>query len=221
VSDAAEWHPGLLEEGDPTYRAWQLEFRRQGLPYEVLPGSVLSWQHEAVTQHGDRGARLFRGVRRPRLSLSLRREGGGGMTGHAPDVGTSAEAAGRWLSGAGPEQMATAWPFLGSVALARAVERGDQLEARWLSLYENHLDDDRAARVADFIALAYHEPRLRALHPGFSHWILHFRPNDNDIPVVEPTSTPGRYRVMARDRRVLAETDAAGALSIVLDALPE
>lgn len=64
-----------------------------------------------------------------------------------------------------PVEMAKAWPILGSVALAEAVEGGDPLEISWHRLAENRSNDSRAARVADFTRLAFHEPRLRAKWP--------------------------------------------------------
>jgi hypothetical protein len=53
-----------------------------------------------------------------------------------------ADAAQTWLSGAQPAAVVAGWPFLGSVALAEARERGDYREASWLHLYENHRADD-------------------------------------------------------------------------------
>jgi hypothetical protein len=40
-----------------------------------------------------------------------------------------------------------------------------------------------------------------------------------DLPIVEPATAPGRFVVRTRDGRVFDETDAAGALRIVLSEL--
>jgi hypothetical protein len=104
---------------------------------------------------------------------------------------------------------AATWPFLGSIALAEAIERGDRREATWLRLYENHTGDPVGTRLAPFLALAFHEPRLRALRPFTSHWNLGFSttpvwPFTGDHPWIEPARTPGRYVVRTRDRRAYA-----------------
>jgi hypothetical protein len=59
------------------------------------------------------------------------------------------------------------------------------------------------------------------LRPGFSHYILHFLARGENALMVEPTSVPGHYRVLQRDGRIVAETDASGALRLVLDSLSE
>jgi hypothetical protein len=53
------------------------------------------------------------------------------------------------------EEMATAWPFLGSVALVGAVERGSQRTEGWLPIYGTTLNDSRDGSEADFIALVF------------------------------------------------------------------
>jgi hypothetical protein len=47
------------------------------------------------------------------------------------------------------------------------------------------------------------------------------RGESQDIVAVEPTRTPGHYRVMAHGRRIAGEADAAGALRLVLDSMAE
>jgi hypothetical protein len=96
------------------------------------------------------------------------------LQGYAADLATAAGAARLWLSGARPGEAAAAWPFLGSAALAEARERGDHRESRWLWLHENHCADPVATRLQAFVALAFHEPRLRVLRPYTSHWTLCF-----------------------------------------------
>jgi hypothetical protein len=128
--------------------------------------------------------------------------------------------------GRGPGQVASAWPFLGSVALAEARERGDHRESSWLWLYENHCADKVGFRLRSFVAIAFHEPRLRVLRPYTSHWALCFsrtpqRPFTRDHPTVHPQETPGRYVVRLRGGLVYNETDAAASLRHVLAELPD
>jgi hypothetical protein len=163
----------------------------------------------------DRRFYLLLGDVRPRL-----------LQGYAVDLAGTAGAARLWLSGERPGAVAASWPFLGSVALAEARERGDEREASWLWLSENHCADPEATRLAPFVALAFQEPRLRALRPFTNHWVLHFsdtprRPFTGDHPVVAPGEVPGRYVVHAPGGRVYAETDAAGALREVLAGLTD
>jgi hypothetical protein len=225
--EVAQWYPDVMAAGDSAYRAWQIEFDRRGLPYRVLPGSVEKWYLDAVIEHGNRKADLVLGHDQRRFRLKLRDDKSGLLYGFAADLATAAGAAGQWLSGARPGEVAAAWPFLGSVALAEARERGDRREARWLSLYENHLQDKRATRLREFVALAFYEPSLRRLWPLGSHWALSFSerggwPASLDHPVVVPALTPAprRYLVQTRDHRLLGESDAAGALRLLLAAMP-
>ncbi|MEV6814780.1 DUF6193 family natural product biosynthesis protein [Micromonospora sp. NPDC051296] len=160
-----------------------------------------------------------------RFHLTLRVGRSTLLQGHAPDLAAAAEVTWRWLSGARPGQVAAVWPFLGSVAMAEARERGDRRESSWLWLYENHCGDPVGIRLRAFLALAFHEPRLRVLRPYTSHWTLRFSkkqdwPFSLDLPMVDPASAPDRYVVRARDGRAHDETDAAGALRLVLAELP-
>lgn len=83
-----------------------------------------------------------------------------------------------------------------------------------------------ASRLRAFVSLAFHEPKLRLLHPYTSHWTLCFSgtpewPFSRDHPTVDPAQTPDRYVVRTRDRRIHDKTDAAGALRLVLADLPD
>ncbi|WP_144120814.1 DUF6193 family natural product biosynthesis protein [Catellatospora sichuanensis] len=134
-----------------------------------------------------------------------------------------ADTAARWRGGAYAAEVAAVWPYLGSVRLAEARERGDVVEATWLSLYENHTGDVGRARLHAFVALAFHEPRLRRLRPFTSHWRLVFSrsptfPWSRDCPSVDPLER-GRYRVRAADGSELGVADATGSLALVLAAL--
>ncbi|WP_373871240.1 DUF6193 family natural product biosynthesis protein [Actinoplanes xinjiangensis] len=94
-------------------------------------------------------------------------------------------------------------PFLGTVALVTACERGDHREASWLRLYENHRKDRIETRLQPFVALAFHEPRLRQLKPYTSHWTLRFSitstwPYSGCYPKVTPADMLGRCIVTTR-----------------------
>ncbi|WP_188124772.1 DUF6193 family natural product biosynthesis protein [Actinoplanes lobatus] len=199
--------------------AWQAEFDRAGIPRLVRERDVANPPRHATVADGDRSADLARdSMRRRPLYLALRDGPATRLQGYAPDLAAATAAADRWLSGERPGPIAAAWPFLGSVALAEARERGDRGETRWLWLYGNHVADPVADRLAPFVELAFHVPELRALEPSTSHFHLHVGRNG---PVVEPVGTSGRFRVHTRDGRTHDETDAAGALRIVLDSLPD
>jgi hypothetical protein len=125
-------------------------------------------------------------------SLALRTGRTTLLQGYASDPATATSAARLWLSGHG--RVAAAWPFLGSVALAEARARGDRREASWLWLYEDHCANPVAIRLSAFLALAFHEPRLRVLRPYTSHWTLCFSstshwPFSRDLPTVAPADT--------------------------------
>ena len=86
------------------------------------------------------------------------------------------------------------------------------------------LRGSRAERLHAFVSLAFHEPRVRALWLHTSHFLLTFStgpgwPHTGDLPVVDPVGTTGQYVVRTRDRQIHPETDAAGALRLLLAAL--
>jgi hypothetical protein len=143
--------------------------------------------------------------------------------GFAPDLAVVADTAARWQGGADAAEVAAVWQYLGSVQLAGARERGDAVEAAWLSLYENHTGNAVHARLHAFVALAFYELRLRRLRPYTSHWMLVFSrsptfPWSRDCPSVDPLE-PGSYRVRTADGRELGVADATGSLALVLAAL--
>jgi hypothetical protein len=81
-------------------------------------------------------------------------------------------------------------------------------------------------RLQPFVALAFHEPRLRRLTPYTSHGTLCFStsstwPYTGAHPTVGPTQTPGRYTVTTRAGRIHDETDAIEAFQIVLTGLSD
>jgi hypothetical protein len=237
VSDADDswnrmsvWYPDVAAVGDAT-RAWQAEFDRLGIPLRAR--QELGRRHCSTVGDGCRSVDLAMSHRERQFSLSPHASGGRSqLFGNAPDLAAAAVAARLWLTGARLGEVAAACPFLGSVALAEARERGDEREHTWLLLYENHTADKVAARLAPFVALAFHEPALRALLPYISVWSLGFgstpqSPLAGDLPMVTPVeqfppdggpTIPGGYVVHNHGRRA-HETDARGALALVLAAL--
>jgi hypothetical protein len=204
--------------------AWQAEFDRLGSLLRVLRREEPGAQRTAAVESGGLRADLtlrFGGVG---YHLVLRRERTVLMRGRTADLAAAAGAAQLWLAGERAGEVARVWPFLGSVALAEAQERGDRREAEWLRLHENHCADPVADRLAAFVALAFHEPRLRALRPYLSVWSLGFSstaqwPFGGSFPRVGPGTVAGRYVVRSPDGRIHDETDAAGALRLVLAGL--
>ncbi len=222
--EAAGWYPDIVACG-AAHDAWQVEFDRHGSLIRAQPRESAN-PRTAIAVNGERNAYLVLSPWERKFILSLRTERAVMLGGHTPDMAIVADAAQAWLSGARPSVVAAAWPFLGSVALASARERGDHREASWLHLYENHREDRVAARLQPFVSLAFQEPRLRRLTPYTSVWTLHFSttstwPYTGAHPAVVPTETPGRYIVASSDRRRRDETDAVGALRLVLNAVPD
>jgi hypothetical protein len=120
------------------------------------------------------------------------------------------------------------------VALAEAKERGDEREHSWLELYENPTASKAVERLAPFITLAFHEPRLRALRPYTSMWTLCFSstptwpftgthpdvtPVEQSPPAAAGGPVPDGYVVRHRARS--REVDAPGALAFVLAELED
>lgn len=224
LGDAARWYPEVVAAGDAC-EAWRAAFGRHGVPFEVRPRGGAAAHRIATAANGELRADLLLSPRERRFSLSLRAGRNVLLQGRTADLAATAGAAGLWLSGARPGAVAAAWPFLGSVALAEARERGDRAEAGWLWLAENHTADPVAARLRAFVALAFHEPRLRVLLPYTSHVTLTFSstprwPFTRDHPLVIPAAADDRFRVRPPGGLVSGEVDAAGALRLVADQLP-
>lgn len=224
-SRAAVWYPDVAAAGDAC-RAWQAEFDLLGVPLRARQRQCVNPHRTATVENGELHADLLLSPWKRQFRLVLRAGRTALLHGFAPDLATAADAARRWLSRTPPGHVAAAWPFLGSVALAQARERGDSRESSWLLLYENHCADRAATRLSAFVALAFHQPQLRVLRPYTSHWTLCFSrtprwPYSRYHPTVDPVEAPGRYLVRTRDGRTYDETDAAGALAIVLAELPD
>jgi hypothetical protein len=222
--DAARWNPEIAGI-DETPRAWQDEFDRLGLPLVAHARDVANPHRSATVANGDRTADLLLGMRGRSFYLVLRRQLNTSLQGFAPSLTAAAHAAQLWLSGPRPGEVAAEWPFLGSVTLAEARERGDRRAATWLWMYENHCADPIAVRLSSFVSLAFHEPRVRVLWPQTSHFVLHLSatpgwPRTGDTPVIDPVGETGRYLVRTHTGEVHPDVDAARVLRLVLAALP-
>jgi hypothetical protein len=220
------WYPEIAAVGDAG-RAWQAEFDRLGSPIRVHGRHTM--------QVGERDHWVGLSPSPWERSLYLHLHTGEArwpaqLEATAPDLAVAAVAASLWLARVPYGELAAACPFLGSVALVEAKERGDEQEHSWLDLYENPRASRWAKRLAPFIALAFHEPRLRALRPYASHgevsfsttptwpftgnhpWIGRFEQYHvkNGQPYL-----PDGYAVTTRGR-IFFETDAHAALARVL-----
>jgi hypothetical protein len=223
--EAARWYQDVVAVGSAC-DAWQAEFDRQRIPVRARATGTGDPHRTSTVSNGERKADLLLSPWERNFSLVLRAGASVLLHGYPPDLATAAGAAWLWLSGARPPQVASAWPFLGSVALAEARERGDRRESSWLWLYENHCADPVGVRLRAFVVLAFHEPRLRVLLPYTSHWALRFSttptwPFSGVYPTVVPAQTPDRYLVHTADGRVYDETDAERALQHVLAELQD
>lgn len=222
--DEAQWYPDVVAAGDAS-RAWQAEFNLLGIPVLVRPCEIENWHRAATAGDGERQANLLLNPWKRQFRLALRIGRYNRLQGDVVDLAPAAAAAGLWLSGQRGGRVAAAWPFLGSVALAEARERDDRREGGWLWLHENHCATAQAKRLSGFIALAFHEPRLRALRPFTSHWTLCFSdtdgmPSSGRYPQVIPARVRGRYVVRMRDGALSDAIDPAAALRLVLADLP-
>ncbi|MFC6021423.1 DUF6193 family natural product biosynthesis protein [Plantactinospora solaniradicis] len=223
--EAGRWYPEVVAVGDAR-RAWQAEFDEMAAPLRTGTREGVDPHRTARVESGELRADLLLSPWERKFYLALRAGRSTLLQGYATDLSAAAAAARLWLSGVRPGQVAAAWPFLGSVALAEARERGDRRESSWLWLYEHHCARPLGIRLRAFLALASHEPRLRVLRPYTSHWTLCFSrtqewPYSLDLPVVDPVTTPHRYVVRTRDGRASPETNAAGTLRLLLTELPD
>jgi Family of unknown function (DUF6193) len=222
-------YPDVAAIGDAS-RAWQAEFDRLGIPLRVHQRA--DWNTASVSDR-ERWAVMSLSLRERQLRLYLhvgQNVWPAKLEGIAPDLAAAAVAAQLFLSGARLGEIAAVCPFLGSVALAEAMERGDEREHSWLELYENPAANLWVTRLAPFIALAFHEPSLRALRPFGSHGTLYFSrtptwPFTWDHPWVcrfeqyhmtDGQQFPDGYVVDDDSRRTFIAADAPAALARVL-----
>jgi hypothetical protein len=235
--ETSVWYPDVAAIGDAS-RAWQAELDRLGSPHRVRRSG--GGNASNIAQVGDgrehwAGLTLSPWERQFRLHLHAgEKPWPAQLEGNAPDLAAAAVAAHLWLERVPWGELALACPFLGSVALAEAKERGDEREHSWLELSENPMASKVAARLAPFIALAIREPRLRVLRPYTSVWTLTFSSSPTwpftgthpDVTPVEQSPpaaiggpVPDGYVVHHRGRS--REVDAPGALAFVLAELED
>jgi hypothetical protein len=218
-------YPDVAEVGTLTL-ALQEEFARQGRTHHVVPYAEPPNSHRtARVQIGDRQAEAVLDPWRRQFVTELRDETRMVASGATQHLADAAVAMDRWVSGARASQVAAECPFLGSVELAEARERGDKRAANWLLYYEDPHDDPVLRKLRAFVVLAFHESRLRELWPYTSVWSLHFSttpyPYSRDCPAVTPGPRPDWYVVGTPDHRVHEATDAPDTLRLVLAGLPD
>jgi hypothetical protein len=235
--ETSVWYPDVAAIGDAS-RAWQAELDRLASPHRVhRPGGGNASRVARVGDDRERWIGLTLSPWERQFSLHLHAGEApwpAQLEGKAPDLAGAALAAHLWLERVPWGELALACPFLGSVALAEARERGDEREHSWLELSENTRASRVAARLAPFVALAIREPRLRALRPYTTMWTLTFSssptgPFTGIHPEVTPVehshrvdfrgSVPDGYVVHHRGRT--REVDAPGALAFVLAGLED
>jgi hypothetical protein len=132
-----------------------------------------------------------------------------------------------WQSGIRVAQLVSSWPFLSTNGFAEAFERSDAeaIDYKWRRYHDDNSDAFQLTRLRHFIAMAFNEPRLRALLPYTSHEVLTFSrtvgyPYSQDCPQVHPVDN-NRYLIKTADGRELGTADAAGSVALVLAALDE
>jgi hypothetical protein len=219
--EEARLHPGIVRVGGLA-RALQPELDRASSPHRAVPDAtaVRNWR-TAVIEDGERCARVYADWREPRFVISLREGKVYAARAVAADLISTADVVHRWVSGARCSEIAAAWPILGSVELHRARERGDTLEYQWRRLYENPSRQAHWLLLNPFVALAFHEPRLRVLTPWTSMWTLCFSDSARKklIPSVEPLRHEKELFVVRAEREEIGRAAAADSLALVLSTL--
>lgn len=217
----AELYPDVAPAGD-LRSALQA---RCDAPVHHVPSP--GWRHVgAEVRNGERKADVVMGNTERVFTVQFWLRGVRMASGATDDLSAVAGALDGWHDGLRVGPLVEAWPFVSTHGFAEAFERGDAeaIEHRWQSIYRNTSNASQLTRVHPFITLAFQQPRLRELLPYTSHWNLHFSrtvtyPYSPEFPTVVPLDD-GRYRVVGADRRELGTADAAGAVALVVAALP-
>jgi len=222
-----ELYPDIVQAGD-LRSALQAEFDTAGLG--VLAGHVSApgWRYVAAeVRNAERDAEVLMGSQERVFCLQFWTRGVRMANGTTRELPAVAGAMHGWQSGMPVRQLVSAWPFLETNGFAEAFERGDAeaVDYRWRRCHENSPPAPQLARLQTFIAVAFREPRLRALLPYTSHGTLHFSrtasyPYSSDCPSVQPLDD-GRFVVTAADGGELGTADAAGAVALVRTALSD
>ena len=219
--DEARPDPKIVRVGGLA-NALQSELDQAGSPYRAVPSaSAVRNSRTAVVESGERCVRVFVDDRQPGFIVSLKEGNAAVVRGVAPDLVSTADVVHNWVSGARGSEMAAVWPFLGSVELHRAREHGETVEFQWRHLYENPGRQDHWLLLHPFVALAFHEPRLRVLLPWTAMWTLCFSDSTRNklAPSVEPVRHEKEIFVVKAYREEIGRATAAGSLALVLSTL--
>jgi hypothetical protein len=212
--DLATWLTTAFEEG--------------GLPYRPCPRpDVVGRWRSALVEDDERSTDVILSSARRQIVMRLLANGSSMASALIPNLPAVVAITHLWQSGALLRNVATAWPYFGSVELAEARERGDVAEHRWRMLYENPFPVYDLGALRAFIDVAFRTPRLRALIPLPSglFTVIKFasttgEPYGADGPSVRSLSKD-LYLVRGSDGRERGVADAAGSVALVLANLDE
>ena len=213
-------YPDIARAGDLGL-ALQAEFDARNVPWQARHSAAPGWRYVgADVRHGELDADTLMALYERLFIVQLWTHGVRMAWGGTDDLSTLAGAIDTWLSGTPVRALACAWPFLKFGGLAEAFERGEAVEYTWHRCLHN--PGRHMTRLLPFLAVASDEPRLRALVPFTSHWILGFRstvgfPSEIRAWVVPMDS--GLYQVKTVHNREIGIADAAGSVALVLQAL--
>ncbi|MEU6076253.1 DUF6193 family natural product biosynthesis protein [Micromonospora sp. NPDC047074] len=220
-------YPDIVQAG--SLRAvLQAQFDAAGLAVRAQHLSSPGWRHTAAeVRSAERNADVVMGLRERAFCLQFWTRGVVMARGTTDELSAVTGSMHGWQSGMRVGELTSAWPFLSANGFAEAFERGDAeaIDHRWRRYHDNSPPASHLTRLHPFIALAFHQPRLRALLPYTSHWTLRFsrtvgHPYSRELPSVHPLAD-GRYRVITTDGHELGTADAAGCVALVLTALGE
>ncbi|MFD9129235.1 DUF6193 family natural product biosynthesis protein [Kitasatospora sp. NPDC059571] len=189
---------------------------------QVLPPEGLRVAAQAAA--GDRLARVVLTLGGRGFHLGHRIEHRTVAAGRTPDLASAAAAVHDWLQGTEVGELTARRPFLRDLERSAPNPADDTVADRWQQL-RTAPAAPRNFRLRELVEAAYREPRLRVLSPGLSHHWLRLRrsadrPDYSGLPLARPLGG-GRFEVRTADG-VLQEADgAAGAVALLLAALPE
>lgn len=217
-------YPDIAAAGS-LHHALQTAFDQAGHRLTALPERPPGWRYVgARVEDVQRTSSVIMGIQKRVFIAEFWSTRVCMARGSTDDLVAIAGALHLWHSGVRVRELNTAWPFVHFDGLAEAHERGEAAEYTWQEYHDNPRDAAHLARLHAFIALAIQEPRLRALLPFTSMGTLGFAqtptgPNRETYPRVTPADE-NSYQVTGASGRDLGTADAAGALALVLAALP-
>lgn len=187
-------YPELGQDGT-LQTVMQKAVRRAGYQFDVLPERLHGWKRIGARADSDnRTTSTLLGLHYRSFLMRFWEHGVTIATGTTSSLNEAATATAVWQSGANPEALLSACPFVHSGPLTEAPERGTEVETAWARYRQTP-----ATHVDHFlIEAAFNQPPLRALFPFHSHMALNFSrctdfPYTHDVPVVTPVN--GKYRV--------------------------